>query len=288
MKSYIDIHSHILPGLDDGPENMEQCVEAARRYRAIGMDCVIATPHWFNFTGWSSSPEQIIRKAAEVEQALKEAGAVLKILPGMEIGFTDRLEQDFQESRLLPLGASGFYLIEFPLMVAFMKPEQLILPLMRRQKKTRVILAHPERCIAFLDNDASLRVMEAKGVLVQMNISSILGGFGKQIQQTAVRLLRKGLVHFLATDSHASGRRMPPDINEWDMLREYIGGPAVVQACSINPRRLLAGESVNPVLPDVKRLDKYFPGTCNKNYNKMSNLDSNRGYAGRFLGLFSR
>lgn len=285
---FIDIHSHILPGLDDGPESMDQCVEAARRYRAIGMNCVVATPHWFKFTGWAPAPERIIRSAAEVEEALRQAGTPLTILPGMEIGLVDRLEKDFPASQLLPLGTSRHYLIEFPLMVAYMKPERLIFRLLRSRREIGIILAHPERCIAFLDNDASLREMAARGVLVQMNISSILGGFGREIQQTAVNFLRRGLVHFLATDSHAAGRRMPPDPGEWKMLGRYIGDDAVAAACMENPRRLLAGEPVAPVTADPERLEAYFPGDSARKGKKMNNGDNEKGFAGRLLGLFRK
>jgi protein-tyrosine phosphatase len=285
---YIDIHSHILPGLDDGPENMAQCVEAARRYRAIGMHCVVATPHWLKFTGWTPSPERVIRSAAEVEAALRQAGAPLLILPGMEIGLTDSLEQDFSSSELLPLGTSGYYLIEFPLMVHHRKPEQLILRLLRSRPTMRIILAHPERCASFLDNAASLREMTARGVLVQVTIDSLLGGFGREVQETAVDFLRRGLVHFLATDSHAAGRRMPPDRSEWITLGEYIGPAAVDAACRENPRRLLTGGTVAPVAAEAGRLDAYFPGSSTRKESKTDNADSGRGLAGRLRSLFRK
>ncbi|HHO48914.1 MAG TPA: hypothetical protein ENN06_10775 [Desulfobacteraceae bacterium] len=283
---FIDIHSHILPGLDDGPESMVQCLEAARRYKAIGMNCVIATPHWFRFTGWAPTPERIARSVAEVEEMLDKAGVPLKIVPGMEIGFVDSLQPDFPAAQLLPLGGSGHYLIEFPLMVAYMRPDQLILRLLRRSR-IKVIVAHPERCIAFRDNAAALAAMTAGGVLAQVNINSLLGGFGREIQQTAINFLRHGLVHFLATDSHASERRMPPDRDEWKLLGEYIGPAAVATACDENPRRLLAGEAVVPVIAESGRLEKYFPGDCARN-DKKKNGTNRKGFAGLLRGLFRK
>lgn len=285
---YIDIHSHILPGLDDGPENMEQCVEAARRYRAIGMHCVVATPHWLKFTGWTPSPERVVRSAAEVEEALQQAGEPLRILPGMEIGLTDSPEQDFPFSELLPLGPSGHYLIEFPLMVHYRKPERLILRLLRAWPTMRIILAHPERCASFLDKANALREMTARGVLVQVTIGSLLGGFGREIQETTVDFLSRGLVHFLATDSHAAGRRMPPDRSEWITLGEYIGPAAVDAACRENPRRLLTGGTVEPVAVEGERLDAYFPGSSLRKDRETGSADSGRGFAGRLRGLFRK
>lgn len=284
-EGFIDIHSHILPCLDDGPENMEQSIAMARRYRAIGVQCVVATPHWFRFTGWSASREQVIRSAAAVEQAVAEAGVALQILPGMEIGFTERLEKGMLESELLCLGESRYYLLEFPLTAMLKKPEEFILHLAGRGEQARVVLAHPERCASFRDNDFSLRIMAARGVLVQMNIASLLGGFGTQVQRTAVNMLRQGLVHFLATDAHAGSNRLPPDASEWNRLAECIGAEAVAVACGDNPRRLLSGEPVAPVKVDAERLDLYFSGHYTEKKHKIEKLPG-KGLAGRLRRLF--
>jgi protein-tyrosine phosphatase len=284
-QGFIDIHSHILPGLDDGPENMKQCIAMARRYRALGMHCVVATPHWYRFTSWSATPEQVIKTGAAVEQAVAEAGVALRILPGMEIGFTDRLEPALLESQLLCLGDSGYFLMEFPLSAPLKDPEQFILHLGDQQGQVRVILAHPERCASFMDNDFSLRMMTARGVLVQMNIASLLGGFGTQVQRTAVNMLRQGLVHFLATDAHAGSSRLPPDSHEWDRLTECIGAEAVAAACADNPRRLLNGEPVAPVRVDAERLDLYYSGHYTEKEHKIEKL-AGSGLAGRLRKLF--
>jgi protein-tyrosine phosphatase len=264
---------------------MAQSIAMARRYRAIGVQCVVATPHWFRFTGWSASPEQVIRTAAAVEQAVAEAGAPLRIVPGMEIGFTERLERDLLETQLLCLGKSRYYLLEFPLTAMLTKPEQFILHLGGPRGEVRVILAHPERCASFRDNDFALRTMAARGVLVQMNIASLLGGFGPQIQRTAVNMLRQGLVHFLATDAHAGSNRLPPDSSEWHRLTECIGAEAVAAACRDNPWRLLNGEPVAPVKADAERLALYFAGHYTEKKHKIEKLTGG-GLAGRLRRLF--
>ena len=257
-QGFIDIHSHILPGLDDGPAVMAQCIEAGRRYKAAGFSCVVATPHWVRYTGWTFSPELIIRSAAEVEQALRGAGVDLKILPGMEIALTDGLERNILETKLLRLGTSSYYLVEFPLQGPHVNLEKALFHLADEQETLPVVLAHPERCAVFQSNDDLLRRAVDRGGLVQMNIDSLLGSFGVQIQQTAARMLCEGLVHFLATDSHAAGRRMPPDATEWNELTEMLGNNVVAVACEVNPGLLLARQAVLPLTVDAERLDKYF------------------------------
>lgn len=285
-QGFIDIHSHILPGLDDGPAGLEQCIEAARRYRAAGFGCVVATPHWVRYTGWTFSPERIIKAAAEVEQELDKAGIALKILPGMEIALTEGLERDFLEAKLLCLGTSSHYLVEFPLQGPHMNLENALFDLADKQGKLPVILAHPERCAAFQDNDALLRKAIGKGGMVQMNIDSILGSFGVQIQQTSARLLRNGLVHFLATDSHAAGKRMPPSAMEWNMLTEMLGGDVVFTACDLNPRRLLARQVMVPLAVDGERLEKYFSGHYTEVETDQENLKKDQGVADWLRRLF--
>lgn len=284
-QGFIDIHSHILPGLDDGPAGMDQCIEAARRYKAAGFGCVVATPHWVRYTGWTFSPELIIRTAAEVELALHKAGVGLKILPGMEIALTDGLERNLLATKLLRLGTSNYYLVEFPLLGPHIDLEKALFHLADEQRTLSVVLAHPERCAAFQNNDELLRKAVDRGALVQMNIDSFLGSFGVQIQQTAVRMLRERLVHFLATDSHAAGRRLPPDAMEWKRLAEMLGTNVVAAACKVNPGRLLARQAVVPLAVDVERLDKYFSGHYAKKERNLNDLKK-EGLVDRLRKLF--
>lgn len=283
---FIDIHSHILPGLDDGPVSMEECLAMAERYQALGVRCVVATPHWYQATGWAATPQQIARSAAEAERAITKSGLSLRILPGMEIGGTDRLSPSKLATEVLTLGPSGYYLAELPLATAIADPEQYLLPLEDGDRRLRVVLAHPERCATFVDSDVPLRSLTARGVLVQVNIGSLLGDFGPQVQRTALNLLTGGLVHLLATDAHASGKRLPPDPRDWQRLSEYIGPQALAAACDDNPRRLLSGKTVVPVQVDGERLDKFFPGYHTQKDNKISTLARSNSLADRLRRLF--
>lgn len=285
-KGLIDIHSHILPGLDDGPADMEQALAAARKYRALGFSCVVATPHWVKFTGWSFSPDRISAAVAELEIKLKEAGVPLMILPGMEIGLPDRLTRDDLETQLLRLGTSVRHLIELPLHDPRISLKKSLFHLADDRGELGIVLAHPERCAAFQDNHGSLREVTARGGYLQMNIGSVLGAFGAQIQQTALRLLREGMVHFLATDSHAVGRRMPPGPTTWNLLAEMLGNDAVIAACAENPRRLLAGKPVAPVPVPAEMLDKCSSGDYTEKEYNLNKLPSNPGLVGTLRKLF--
>lgn len=261
MKGLIDIHSHILPGFDDGPEDIEQSIEAARRYKDIGINCVVATPHRIGGTRWSPLPAAVITAAEKTEAAINDAGVSLRILPGMEIACPENGDEDFGSTQFLSLGHSGYFLIEFPVTSAI---TDIILNVTGRapgKKKPGIIAAHPERCALFQDDGATLRQAVAGGMLAQVNIDSLFGGFGAKAAQTAFDFLRQGLVHFLATDSHARGNRMPPNPKRWEKLVRLLGKDAVETACMVNPERMLRGERVPPItLPDETMQDIQSPG----------------------------
>jgi protein-tyrosine phosphatase len=245
---FLDIHSHLLPGLDDGPEDYGQCLEIARRYRTIGVEAVIATPHGIQGTGWAPEPMLVRTRVAEAEKWLNEAGVGLCILPGMEIALSDFLCGHFAPSSLLSLGDTGVFLIEFPLNSAISAPTaEGMRSLQNQNRANRFIIAHPERCVLFQDNPGRILELVAGGIMTQVNMSSILGYSGKKAQRTALALLDGGQIHFLATDTHGRAGRMPPDLQELAQLTKLIGSVNVATGFRDNPRRLIAGEDVLPL-----------------------------------------
>lgn len=247
-KGFIDTHSHILPGIDDGPETFAQCLAAAQDYLAIGVECVIATPHWIQGTGWAPSPTLVRDRVAETQELLAKAGLKLRILPGMEITLTDYLCGHFAPSDFVGCGDQRGFLVEFPLNSPLTAPTaKAIRTLLARGEGCRFIIAHPERCVLFQDDLQRLKELVAGGMLTQVNISSILGLSGPRARNTARTLLTGGLVHFLGTDSHGRPGRMPPRPAAMAELESRLGAEAVARGFRDNPRRLLLGEEIPPL-----------------------------------------
>jgi protein-tyrosine phosphatase len=245
---FLDIHSHILPGLDDGPENDAQCISAARRYMDIGVDCVIATPHCIHGTRWAPAPDRVMKVAGTTEKTVRDAGIPLRILPGMEIAISDLICGNFRADRFVSLADKGVFLIEFPLHTTINTPtEQGIQKLLSNGGGLRFVIAHPERCAIFHGNIGLVRNLVGHGMFIQVNTGSVLGLYGRREQQTALDLFAAGLVHFLATDSHARDNRMPPDPRQIKQLSRILGEETLQAAFGDNPRRLLKGEAVLPV-----------------------------------------
>ncbi|GAB4342208.1 MAG: tyrosine-protein phosphatase [Desulfobulbaceae bacterium] len=241
---FIDIHSHFLPGLDDGPVTMDQCLETAEKYLAAGFSQVIATPHFIPGTRWTSVPDEIEAAVRDTRRALSAAGIELKLLPGMEIGLNDDLCRNFTADKLISLGGTGSYLVECSLNALPGDPVVMGLAELVQHGDCTFILAHPERCRVFQENPNVVHKLVEQGILIQINLSSLLGYSGEAAYKTAATFLRDGVVHFLATDSHGSGYRNPPDRKAFSLLEKLVGYETLVTALHDNPLRLLEGETV--------------------------------------------
>ena len=259
QNGFIDIHSHFLPFLDDGAENYDQCLAAARCYLRAGIDCVIATPHFIAGTKWTPTPEQILDNIKQTEKIFEEKEIPLKILPGMEIMISDQICYNFDPNQFLSLGEKGFYLIEFPLNSQLSTPVAKGLQHLQSLEGIHFIIAHPERCTIFNDSSDWLELLVDRGILTQVNIGSLLGLAGKKVQLKACELLDAGLVHFLASDSHAKDNRMPPDTAQIEHLFSLLGEKTTNRALKLNPQRLLADKKVDPLISEgkIQFLDRF-------------------------------
>ena len=112
IKDFIDIHSHILPGLDDGARDMAESLEIARCYERTGIKKVVATPHFLPGTAWAAGKEIVKQSVRELQASLDRHNIDLQVFPGMEIAFHRRLEERMRTDSFLPLGESSYYLIE--------------------------------------------------------------------------------------------------------------------------------------------------------------------------------
>ncbi|MCK5681797.1 hypothetical protein KAI46_13400, partial [bacterium] len=114
LSDFIDIHTHILPGLDDGPKELSESIVLARLYTDVGIKMVFATPHFLPGTAWSASPEKILAATQMLQDSLHHSGSKLILIPGMEIAIQKNMGMNLDRGRYLPLGNSSAYLLEPP------------------------------------------------------------------------------------------------------------------------------------------------------------------------------
>jgi len=240
----IDLHNHLLPGLDDGPADVAGSLEMARAAVAAGIAVMACTPH---VAAKYPNRASTIRTAVEgLRGELAAAGIPLEIVSGAEIStdVVDRL--DDAELRLLSLNDSGWLLIEAPFAGWPVRLPKLIGDLEIRG--FRVLFAHPERAEAIQHNPDRMRDLVGRGALVQSNASSFVGDHGRIVTHTAQLLLRNGLIHVLASDAHSATWR-PPGVGEAQKLAARALGvwPEELDwMVEEGPRQILDGGPVRP------------------------------------------
>jgi protein-tyrosine phosphatase len=220
----IDTHSHLLPGIDDGPRTEEESLRMCRIAEEDGIGVVIATPHSFDGR-FSNEPENIRAMVADVNNALSTEGIGLHVLPGMEVRVFADIPEVLEAGRILPLSSGRYILIEF-------HPSQLpagFENLAKRlsQRGYGIVLAHPEKNTAIQRNPhylfKLLQSSEPGDMLIQLSAGSLTGRNGFWASRTAKILLTHQLVHLLATDAHSAERRGPRLADAVAKAAELIG-----------------------------------------------------------------
>jgi protein-tyrosine phosphatase len=203
----IDLHSHILPGIDDGPATFEQSLGIAHAASKDGTQTIVATPH----VSWRypNDVETIVELVYEMNAHLVAERIALEVRPGAEIALTRIADLRFEDLERLTLGGGPWLLIEPPFVETAYGLEAIVGEL--QLKGHRVVLAHPERCPAFHRDPRTLVALVSGGVLTSVTAGSLTGRFGGQVRRFAMRMLSEGLVHNVASDAHDVARR-PPSI----------------------------------------------------------------------------
>jgi protein-tyrosine phosphatase len=241
----IDLHSHILPGIDDGPRTLEKSLELAGLYQRAGFTTIVATPHWVPGTTWTPSTENIYQRINLLQNSFKSKNININIFAGMEIALDVNLGDLLLKKHLLTLAGSPYILIESPFQRLPIGWDQMFFAIMA--KGYRIILAHPERCMQlFSTPDLYDDIIEA-GVYFQVNYDSFLGHYGKEISETAFYLLKKGYIHVLATDSHDPIQRHPGNAGKAiKILEKTIEVKTIEILTRINPENVIKGVPLEP------------------------------------------
>lgn len=200
----IDMHAHILPGVDDGPATLEESMELLRQAVREGITDIIATPHAYS-PHFDVHKNVVIEKIELVKKEIEKLSIPISIHQGQEIRIQDNTIDILQEEKALSLASSKYVLIELPSsgIPAYTVP--IIQGILQLDKVP--IIAHPERNRAVAEKPSRLRKLINHGAVTQITAGSLSGHFGKKIQHLALDLVDANLVHTYGSDVHSMNTR---------------------------------------------------------------------------------
>lgn len=202
----IDLHCHILPGIDDGAQTMEDSLSMARQAVSEGIHTIVATPHHQNGK-YINEKAQIIKKVEILNKELQLQQIPLLILPGQESRIYGEMVEEYHFDKILTLNNTNKYLfIEFPSSQVPRFTERLLFDI--QSEGLTPIIVHPERNSRLIEDPDILYNLVNKGALTQVTAASLTGRFGKKIKKFSQNLIEANLTHVIASDAHnTSGRR---------------------------------------------------------------------------------
>ncbi|MFD0671983.1 tyrosine-protein phosphatase [Cohnella sp. GCM10027633] len=238
----IDIHTHILPGLDDGADSMTTALAMARAAAKEGITDIIATPHHVN--GNYRNPASDVQTAVwNFQSRLQTEGIPVTLHPGQEIRVHDDLIAARDRGELLTLAGTSYLLIEMPGHEFPKEMKELVSNL--AGKGLRPVIAHPERNRVIRENHRLLAELVQLGASAQVTTHSLLGEFGERIEKSAWSLCRSGLIHLVSSDAHHVERRAFSLTQAYREISDRLG-PEWSEYYRNNAASLLANEPFAP------------------------------------------
>ena len=236
---FIDIHSHILPKLDEGPSCLNESVNMLRLAREDGISGMVATPHVMDGV-YNNSKENIREAIAE----LGEVYSGVQLYMGAEIRINRNLLERLGNNELPLLNGGKFILLELP---AYVLPPLVELEKIVRNIKTlniNPIFAHPERNIPILNDLSIMERLICCGATFQVTAMSITGHFGKQIQKAVFAMLKKGYAQVVASDAHDAEKRPPVLSGGFEIVAKKFGLDKAQRLFKYNPLKIISGKDL--------------------------------------------
>ena len=236
----IDIHSHILPGIDDGPSTLEESLQMARIAVEDGIGIMIATPHCLNglYVNWRA---HILSACAEFNAALKKNHIPLTVLPGSEVHLSPEIMNALENDQLMTLNDTGRYLsLELP--DQFIPQSVIGFIGQLKNKKITPIISHPERNPTIQHNAELLYNFILAGALSQISAGSPNGAFGSHALHSCQSIIERQMIHFMASDAHSPKARPPKLQTAFKRLYSIAGKSRAESILFKAPQAVLEGK----------------------------------------------
>ncbi|AKG73454.1 tyrosine-protein phosphatase [Salinicoccus halodurans] len=220
----IDIHNHVLIGVDDGPQNEDEALNLLRQAIDNGITDIIVTPH--HYSGDFINPKsKIVTKMAEVTDIIEKHQLNINIYPGQEIRINGDLVNEIETDVNLPLNQSQYVLVEFSFTEIASFTENLFFDL--QMKGYTPLIAHPERCRPMAKDPNKLYELIEKGAIAQITAGSVSGALGEGLQETSLKMIEHNLIHVVASDAHHATMRPFMLKEAYEVIEEKLGSEYV-------------------------------------------------------------
>ena len=241
LQPTIDIHCHIMPGVDDGSPDMATSLEMLRIADKNGITHLILTPH-HKPMHHNVSPEHNVAYRKRLQEAAAEAGIKAKLFSGNEIYYSDETMEELTEGKICSLAGSDYVLVE----LHPTNPYKAIQNAVSRVQAAGFIpiIAHVERYSDIVSHPARVKDLIEMGSLIQVNASSIMGKYGFGISHFTKKLLKEELVHFVASDAHDTGRRAPNLLDCRNYVERKYGEDYGKKLFFTNPANVIRNELI--------------------------------------------
>ncbi len=240
---FVDIHCHLVPGIDDGAQSWEDTQAMAEMAVADGIGMIVVTPHQLG--GFSHNTGDIIRaRTAELQAFLDQKKIPLRVLPGGDVRIEPGMVRRIRQGEVMSLAdLKKHVLLELP--------HELYFPLEKLTEELAAsgmtgILSHPERNMGILSQPAVIAPLVDAGCLMQVTGGSLLGAFGPGVQKFSEWMIEQGLVHFISTDAHSPKSRRPLLGKAFERVAQLAGAETAADLCCRHPAAVAAGQKVKP------------------------------------------
>lgn len=233
--NFIDIHTHILPGIDDGARDSAESLLIIKEAIKVGVKEIILTPH-LPYNGINL--DKISQNFKSLGEAVAQGGLGIKLHLGSELMLSFELPELIGADKRLTINGDGRYaLIEMPSFEIPVYAPDVFFGLLTRG--VTPILAHPERCLDVVRDYRQVSGFVNNGVMIQINAGSILGKYGRKVRSAAISLIKAGLCHIVASDTHRSGVINTFLPEAFSFLEKNIGKASAEEMVFSNPAKLV-------------------------------------------------
>lgn len=240
MDNYVDIHSHILYGIDDGSKSLEESKEIIKQHIEMGFKDIVVTPHYIENSDYITNNEE----KEKILKTLKKEFNDINIYLGNEVFINNNIEELLNNNEISTINGSKYLLIELPLHNKIKNATDIIYEL--RIKGIIPIIAHPERYEFVQKNPDSVDELIEEGAILQSNYGSIIGVYGEHAKKTMKKLLKKNVISVLATDIHFPNNKIYLNMDTIrKKLTKIISEEKLKELTILNPKKIINNEDID-------------------------------------------